>query len=152
MAADTVYDDIITELFTLFADHFPEMSEGSIQDGDLDAVIEAMSTEPGITQGCVFSFISGSPHGGDAHSNSWNYLFGGVVLIQLKDLDTIEAERRKVISRLSTFASPVKVQRLNGIVKKLEVSSIERAREGDINEHPFYFVPFSISVIFRGDS
>lgn len=151
MAVDTVYDDIVSELFSLFGDHFPEMSEDSIQDGDLDAVIAAMTVKE-VTQGCVFSFISGSPHGGDAHSNSWNYLFGGVVLIQLKDLDTIEAERRKVISRLSTFAIPVNVRRLNGIVKKLEVSSIERAREGDINDHPFYFVPFSISVIFRGDS
>lgn len=145
-AKETAYNEIIDEFFTLFNSHFPKSSINSLADGDVDAVVNAILSESETSQGCVVNYVNSTRVPNDKSFYSWDHLFGGVYLIRLEHLDTIEEEKRKVISRLWSFSDSVKSQTLSGKVKQAQINLVERAREADINDMPFYLVPFSVTV------
>lgn len=140
LAYSSIEAAALEELKTHFSAY---LSDTRCQIADIDAIVDAIFSE-GSKFGCLIDFRSGSdtprkPYNKDV----WAWEIMGLFLIRFSE--TIEVDLREIVSLLpSTFSNN---RRLSGLAANVKVSVIDRPEVADINDVPFYFIPFTIDAI-----
>jgi hypothetical protein len=137
--------------------HFPdELSESRCKAGKVDQVLEAVFKE-NANYGCVVDFGGGSDDLDKAFARpQWTWRLVGVFLIRLAagedsedPTEQIEINLRRIIDKLPhLFGSPGQ-ETLDRQVGFVRVVSVDVPELGDVNDVPFYFLPFTVTVIDR---
>jgi hypothetical protein len=137
-----VYEDAVV---SKFIGYFDELDDKRCMAADVDAVVNNMLLE-NSKFGCYVDFNGGSDEPRKAFNTSmWAWSMVGIFLIRFSD--TIEDDLRTIVNKLSlAFAGD---HTLGGITPFVHLISIGVPESGDINDTPYYFLPFVIEVIDR---
>lgn len=129
--------------------HFPsELSPTRCLSGDLDAVLEAVFAED-ATYGCIVEFAGGRERTREPFKTPvWVWSVFGIFIVRYQaGHESVEQNMRAVVDRLSTlFSDDHTLGRLTPLAKFAEIDAAEPV---NINEYPFYWLPFVIEVIDR---
>lgn len=142
------YTAIESAVVTRFIEYFTsELSDTRCKAADIDAVLDAMYDE-NSEYGCLFEFGGGSDEPRKPFiKDAWAWYVDGLFMIRLsKDIDQ---KKRAIIDRLTKVFSSGEDRRLGGLSPKVTMVNIGKAELGDINDVPFFFIPFQIEALDR---
>lgn len=133
---------ILAKLVSVFPS---ELDPARCTAGDPDAMFTAIF-DAGAEYGCFVEFNGGAETNQQPFKMPvWVWQFAAVFVIRYGD--GIEAKLRTIVDRLAlAFAED---HTLGGITPRVRIVEIGDAEPGDVNEVPFYWLPFIIEAIDR---
>jgi hypothetical protein len=139
------YSEIEIAVESRIIEHFEELDENRVKRGKADDVFQNMYTS-GEMYGCYLEYNGGQEMDKRPFKTPvWVWSIAGVILLQY-DAD-IEDRLRVIIDRLQTvFDEDHTLGRVAGRVKIVDMAD---AYIGEINDTPFYFLPFLMEAIER---
>jgi hypothetical protein len=128
-------------------EYFPELSEGRVKGGNLDAVLGAMFEE-GEKFGVLIEFAGGGHHHSEVFSKTvFQWRMAGVFFIRFEDIEAVEEDLRDLLGRLSLIFHDD--PRLGGLSPYARLVDIDIPEPSTINDVPFYWLPFMVTVVDR---
>ena len=138
------YTDAEAAVVAQFVNHFDELNADRCKAGELDAVLQNLFAS-GERYACILQFGGGiRPHSERFNRMVWEWNIGGIMMIKFNP-ETIEVDLRVIVDKLKTVFDADR--RLGGTVDLVSLSEIEMAEPAEVNEVPFYWLPFSIAMI-----
>ena len=136
----TVIEEAVREQFIA---HFDELDDKRCLIGDADKVVDNMFSS-GELFGCYIEYNGGSELDRRPFKTSvWVWSIAGIFLIQYSD--EIEDKLRVIVDKAkSVFDDDI---RLGGVAIRVKIVDLADAYIGQINDTPFYFLPFLIEAI-----
>lgn len=137
------YTEIEEAVKVQFIAHFDELDDERCRIGDADAVIDSMFSS-GEHFGCYIEYNGGAEMTKRPFKIPvWVWSIAGIFLIQYSD--NIETKLRVIIDKAKTvFDDDI---RLGGATIKVKIVDLADAYIGQVNDTPFYFLPFLIEAI-----
>jgi len=137
------YTEIEEAVKDLFISHFDELDEDRCRISDADGVIDSMFAS-GEMYGCYIEYNGGTEMSGKPFSKPvWVWSVAGVILIQYSA--DIEAKLRVMVDKTKTVFDDD--PRLGGASSYAKIVDLADAYIGNVNDIPFYFLPFLIEAI-----
>jgi len=137
------YTEIEEAIRALFVSKFDELNDNRCRVGDADGVMESMFLE-GEGYGCYIDYNGGNEMTGKPFSKPvWIWSIAGVVLIQYSE--DIEDKLRMIVDKTKTVFDDD--PRLGGVTAHAKITDLADAYVGQVNDIPFYFLPFLIQAI-----
>lgn len=137
------YSTIETEVINQFVSHFSTyLSELHVSAGDLDKVIDALSTTEN-EYGILFEFARGrDPYDDTFKKPRWVWVIGGIFFIRYSD--EIETNLRRIIDLLpSVFDSD---HTLNNTTPLARITIVDTPEPSVVGEMSMYWLPFVVEV------
>lgn len=141
---NTIESAVVERIIGTFPD---ELNSDVCKAGDFDAVLDNMFNSNN-DYGCLVEF-----DGGFRMNNSpfdrliWTWSMLGIFLVRYTGNQETEERMRDIVSKLATmFQDDFK---LGGVTAIAHVSRVTTPDTAQINDIPFYWIPFQIDVIDR---
>lgn len=151
--ATNPYSDILEELKTLISTKIDEVSVATIDDGNIQAVVDSLyeNQSDETVAGCLLDFLFAVPHTGDTRGprDRWDVYVGGLGILRYYGTDATEEAKVQLVSRMMNMFNGETSKVLQN-ADKASIIRIDRPRKSKVGEHSFYFLPFTIKVNYGG--
>lgn len=138
------YEIIEAAVVARLVEHFDEFDTDRCKAGELDAVIDNLFST-GERFACVIEYFGAGRHSSQRFSQEvWRWDIGGIIMVRY-EADTIEADLRTIIDKLSTAFGPG-YRRIGG-ADLVTLVEIDQPDVAEINEVRFYWLPFLVAAI-----
>jgi len=139
------YSPLETAVVNRFIEYFTELKESNCKAGDIDSVFEAIFSEA-LDYGCFFEFDGGVDTPRKPFKVPvWVWTVSGVFLVKYGE--NIETKMRDIIDKLALVFD--NDHTVGGVSPYVHLFQIGRSEPGEINNVPFYFIPFGIEIYDR---
>jgi hypothetical protein len=140
------YSVIEAALVNKLVAHFSaELSASRCKAGDPDSVFTALFSE-GADYGCFLEFNGGREDSQRPFDKPvWVWSLAGVLVIRYGD--DIESKLRALVDKLAGIF--VHDHTLGGVTPRIRLVDIGDAEPGQVNDTPFYWLPFIAEAIDR---
>ena len=137
------YTEIEKAIKDRFIEHFSELDADRCRIGEADAVVESMFSSAEL-YGCYIEYNGGSEMTKRPFNAAvWVWSVAGIFLLQYSD--DIESKLRVIVDKAKTVFD--EDTRLGGTTIKVKIVDLADAYIGQVNDIPFYFLPFLIEAI-----
>lgn len=139
------YTPIENAIVAAMIAHYQDyLDEYRCQAAQLDSIFEHVFSQNAV-YGCIIEYDTGQMGSESFSKGRWVWRFLGVFFIRYKDENQVEEDLRKILDLFPTlFESD---RRLGGLTPRAWVTSVGTAEIAEVNDNPFYWLPFSISAL-----